>query len=57
MTSNSTVIFMPYIPITTGTICNGIRKEYKTKKELYYANPNVPLDIIKEIANTKKINK
>lgn len=47
-------VFMPYIPITTGVICNGVHKEYRTKKELHRANPQVPLDVIKEIAKNNK---
>lgn len=48
------VIYANYIPITTGTICNGEHKEYKTKAELRFANPQAPLDVIKEIAKKNK---
>lgn len=52
--SMENVIYAPYIPVTTGTICNGKHKEYKTKAELRLANPQVPLDVIKEIAKKNK---
>lgn len=48
------VIYAPYIPITTGTICNGVHKEYRTKRELHQANPQVPLDVIKEFTKSYK---
>ena len=48
------VIYTNYIPITTGTICNGVLKEYRTEKELHRANPQVPLDVIKEIVKKNK---
>ena len=48
------VIYAPYIPITIGVICNGVHKEYRTKRELHQANPQVPLDIIKEIAEKNR---
>ena len=38
----------------TGTICNGVLKEYRTEKELHRTNPQVPLDVIKEIVKKNK---
>ena len=48
------VVYAPYIPITTGTICNGVHKKYRTKRELHQANPHVPPDVIIEIAKKNK---
>lgn len=51
---SSGITWAPIIPITTGTIYNGVLKEYRTKKELHRANPQVPLDVIKEIVKKNK---
>lgn len=48
------VIYAPYIPITTGTICNGVHKEYRTKEDLHRANPQVPLDVIEKFLENNK---
>lgn len=48
------VVYAPYIPITTGTIYNGVCKEYKTEEELHQANPQLPLDIIEKFLESNK---
>ena len=48
------VIYAPIITITTGTICNGVHEEYRTEEELRRANPQVPLDVIKEFTKSYK---
>lgn len=51
---SSGITWAPIIPITTGTIYNGVCKEYKTEEELRRANPQVPLDVIKKFLESNK---
>lgn len=48
------VIYASYIPITTGTICNGVHKEYRTEEELRRANPQLLLDVIEKFLKSNK---
>lgn len=51
---SSGITWAPIIPITTGTICNGVHKEYRTKEELRQANPQLPLDVIEKFLESNK---